>query len=131
MKVLGAHMLEVCPTIADGRPCLEIHPLSIGGKADPARLVFNTRPGPALNASLLDMGNRFRLVVNEVDVVATRRAAAETASSARIVGTAAPILKLLPPPGFTLAAHIIPVSASHSRLSILPILPTLPVSNAC
>jgi L-arabinose isomerase len=69
MKVLGAHMLEVCPTIADGKPSLQLHPLSIGGKADPARLVFNTRPGPALNASLLDMGNRFRLVVNLVDVV--------------------------------------------------------------
>jgi L-arabinose isomerase len=69
MKVLGAHMLEVCPTIADGQPSLEVHPLLIGGKADPARLVFNTRPGPALNASLVDMGNRFRLVVNDVDVV--------------------------------------------------------------
>jgi L-arabinose isomerase len=69
MKVLGAHMLEVCPTIADGKPSLQVHPLSIGGKADPARLVFNTRTGPALNASLLDMGNRFRLVVNLVDVV--------------------------------------------------------------
>ncbi len=68
MKVLGAHMLEVCPTIADGQPSLEVHPLSIGSKADPARLVFNTRPGPAVNASLVDMGNRFRLVVNDVDV---------------------------------------------------------------
>jgi L-arabinose isomerase len=69
MKVLGAHMLEVCPTIADGKPSLQIHPLGIGGKADPARLVFDTQLGPALNASLLDMGNRFRLVVNLVDVV--------------------------------------------------------------
>jgi L-arabinose isomerase len=69
MKVLGAHMLEVCPTIADGQPSLEVHPLSIGGKADPARLVFNTRSGPAINVSILDMGNRFRMVVNAVDVV--------------------------------------------------------------
>ena len=69
MKVLGAHMLEVCPTIADGQSSLEIHPLGIGGKADPARLVFNVPEGPALNASLIDMGNRFRLIVNEVDVV--------------------------------------------------------------
>jgi L-arabinose isomerase len=69
MKVLGAHMLEVCPTIADGESSLEIHPLGIGGKADPARLVFNVPEGPALNASLIDMGNRFRLIVNEVDVV--------------------------------------------------------------
>jgi L-arabinose isomerase len=70
-KVLGAHMLEVCPSIAIGKPILEIHPLGIGGKADPARLVFETRTGPAVNATLLDMGNRFRMVVNEVDVVPT------------------------------------------------------------
>ncbi len=68
-KVLGAHMLEVCQTIADGKPSLEIHPLSIGGKADPPRLVFNVRSGPAINASLIDLGDRFRLVVNEVDVI--------------------------------------------------------------
>jgi len=68
-KVLGAHMLEVCPSIADGKPSMEIHPLGIGGKADPVRLVFNTRTGPAVNATVLDMGNRFRMVVNEVDVV--------------------------------------------------------------
>jgi L-arabinose isomerase len=69
MKVLGAHMLEVCESIADGKPSLEIHPLGIGGKEDPARLVFNVPAGPAINASLIDMGNRFRLIVNEVDVV--------------------------------------------------------------
>lgn len=69
-KVLGAHMLEICPTIAEGKPSLQVHPLGIGGKADPARLVFNTPAGPGLNASLIDMGNRFRLLVNEVDVVA-------------------------------------------------------------
>jgi L-arabinose isomerase len=69
MKVLGAHMLEVCSSIADGKPSLEIHPLSIGGKADPARLVFTARSGPAVNATVIDMGNRFRMVVNEVDVV--------------------------------------------------------------
>jgi L-arabinose isomerase len=69
MKVLGAHMLEVCATIADGTPSLEIHPLSIGGKADPARLVFNVPNGPAVNASIIDLGNRFRMIVNEVDVV--------------------------------------------------------------
>lgn len=69
MKVLGAHMLEVCPTIAEGDITLDVQPLSIGGKADPARLIFNSRPGPAINASIMDMGNRFRMVVNEVDVV--------------------------------------------------------------
>jgi L-arabinose isomerase len=70
-KVLGAHMLEVCPSIADGQPSLEIHPLGIGGKADPARLVFDTQTGPAVNATVLDMGNRFRMVVNSVEVIPT------------------------------------------------------------
>ena len=68
-KVLGAHMLEVCPSIAAGRPSCEIHPLSIGGKADPVRLVFDTAPGPALVAGMTDMGGRFRIVANVVDVV--------------------------------------------------------------
>ncbi|MGA4643187.1 L-arabinose isomerase [Limisphaera sp. 4302-co] len=67
--VLGAHMLEICPSIAKGRPRCEIHPLSIGGKADPVRLVFDTPAGPGLNASMIDLGNRFRLLVNEVDVI--------------------------------------------------------------
>jgi L-arabinose isomerase len=68
--VLGAHMLEICESIADGKPSCEIHPLGIGGKADPVRLVFNSAPGMALNASIVDMGNRFRLLVNEVVAVA-------------------------------------------------------------
>ena len=68
--VLGAHMLEICESIADGKPSCEIHPLGIGGKADPVRLVFNSAAGPALNASIVDMGNRFRLLVNEVEAVA-------------------------------------------------------------
>jgi L-arabinose isomerase len=72
-KVLGAHMLEVCESIAAGKPSLEIHPLSIGGKEDPVRLVFDTPPGPAINASVVDLGNRFRLLVNEVEVVAPDR----------------------------------------------------------
>lgn len=71
MKVLGAHMLEICPSIADGKASLQVHPLGIGGKADPARLVFNTPAGAAINASLVDMGNRFRMIVNDVDVVAS------------------------------------------------------------
>ena len=68
MKVLGAHMLEVCPTVADSKPSLESHPLGIGGKEDPARLVFKAAAGKGLNASLIDMGNRFRLLVNSVEV---------------------------------------------------------------
>lgn len=67
--VLGSHMLEICPSIATGKPSCEIHPLGIGGKADPVRLVFNAPAGPALNVSLIDMGNRFRLLVNEVEAV--------------------------------------------------------------
>ena len=69
MKELGAHMLEICPTITRQKPSLEIHPLSIGGKADPVRLVFDAEPGPAVNAAVMDMGNRFRMLVNIVDVV--------------------------------------------------------------
>ncbi|MDQ6762694.1 MAG: L-arabinose isomerase, partial [Bacteroidota bacterium] len=68
--VLGSHMLEICPSIADGKPSCQIHPLGIGGKADPVRLVFNVSAGAALNASVIDMGNRFRLLVNEVEAVA-------------------------------------------------------------
>jgi L-arabinose isomerase len=67
--VLGSHMLEICPSIANAKPSCEIHPLGIGGKADPVRLVFNVNSGAALNASLIDMGNRFRLLVNEVEAV--------------------------------------------------------------
>ena len=67
--VLGAHMLEICPTIAKGKPSLEVHPLGIGGKADPVRLVFDTPAGPGLNASIIHLGNRYRLILNEVDVV--------------------------------------------------------------
>jgi L-arabinose isomerase len=67
--VLGAHMLEICESISDAKPSCEIHPLGIGGKADPVRLVFNSGPGPAINASVVDMGNRFRLLVNEVMAV--------------------------------------------------------------
>jgi L-arabinose isomerase len=67
--VLGSHMLEICESIAANKPSCEIHQLGIGGKADPVRLVFSGAPGPALNASLIDMGNRFRLIVNEVEAV--------------------------------------------------------------
>lgn len=70
-KVLGAHMLEICPTIANGKPSMEIHPLGIGGKEDPVRLVFDSQTGPAINASMIDLGNRFRLIVNTVEVVPT------------------------------------------------------------
>ncbi len=68
MKVLGAHMLEVCESTAAGKPSLQIHPLSIGGKDDPLRLVFDTQTGPAVNVCIVDLGHRFRVIVNSVDV---------------------------------------------------------------
>ncbi len=67
--VLGSHMLEICPSIASAKPSCEVHPLGIGGKEDPVRLFFDSPAGDALNASLVDMGNRFRLIVNEVEAV--------------------------------------------------------------
>jgi len=69
MRVLGAHMLEVCPSISSGKPSVQVHKLSIGGKEDPARLVFKAAPARAVNASVIDLGNRFRMIVNEVEVV--------------------------------------------------------------
>ncbi len=68
--ILGAHMLEVCPSIAADTPSCEIHPLGIGGREDPVRLVFDAAPGPAVVVGLADLGDRFRLVANEIDTVA-------------------------------------------------------------
>jgi len=69
-RVLGAHMLEVCPSITTTRPWCEVHPLGIGGREDPVRLVFSADPGPAFVVGMLDLGDRFRLVANQIDVVA-------------------------------------------------------------
>ena len=66
---LGSHMLEICPSIADGKPRIEVHPLGIGGKADPARMVFDAAPGPAILVTLVDLGNRFRMIVNEIETI--------------------------------------------------------------
>ncbi len=68
-RILGAHMLEVCPSIAAGRPSCEIHPLGIGDREDPVRLVFDAAPGPGLVLGIADVGDRFRLVLNEITVV--------------------------------------------------------------
>src|SRR5690606_14557722 len=68
-QVLGAHMLEICPSIAGDKPRVEVHPHTIGIKKDIARLLFTGKPGPALNISTIDMGTRFRMIVNEVDTV--------------------------------------------------------------
>jgi len=66
---LGSHMLEICPSIASGKPRIEVHPLGIGGKADPARMVFDAAPGPAVLATLIDLGSRFRMIVNEIETI--------------------------------------------------------------
>ena len=86
---LGAHMLEVCESIAGSRPRLEVHPLSIGGKDDPVRLVFDAHPGPAILASIVDMGQRFRMVVDRGGRAGARAAAAEAARRAGPVAPAA------------------------------------------
>lgn len=70
--VLGSHMLEVDECLAANKPSCEVHPLGIGGKEDPVRLVFNVNGGPGLNASIVDMGNRFRMIINEVEAVAPK-----------------------------------------------------------
>ena len=67
--VLGAHMLEICPTIAAHTPSCEVHPLGIGGREDPVRLVFDAAAGPAVNVTVVDLGDRFRMVVSEVEAV--------------------------------------------------------------
>lgn len=67
--VLGAHMLEICESIASGKPRCEIHPLFVGGREDPVRLVFDVDPGPAINVTIVDLGHRFRIIVNEIDAV--------------------------------------------------------------
>ena len=88
--ILGAHMLEVSPSLTTQRPSLEMHPLGIGGREDPVRLVFDADPGPAVVVALSDLRDRFRLVANVVDVVAPAGAAAEAARRARGVGAARP-----------------------------------------
>ena len=109
-KTLGSHMLEVCPSIAEGKPSLEIHPLSIGGKADPVRLVFNTAPGKAINASIVDMGNRFRLIVNEIEVVRPDEALPK-------LPVARAVWKPLPDFQTAIAAWILAGGAHHTGFS--------------
>ncbi len=90
--VLGAHMLEICPSIAAEKPACEIHPLGIGGKEDPVRLVFDGHPGSALNATVIDMGDRFRMIVNPVEVVKAPEPLPNL-PVARVVWKAAPSLE--------------------------------------
>ncbi|GAB3903526.1 L-arabinose isomerase [Larkinella knui] len=109
-RVLGAHMLEIDESIADGKPSCEIHPLSIGGKSDPVRLVFNVAPGAAINASVVDMGNRFRLLVNNVEVVPTEQPLPRL-PVARVLWDAKPNLKT------AAAAWILAGGAHHTVFS--------------
>lgn len=110
-KVLGAHMLEICPSIADGKPSLEIHPLSIGGKDDPVRLVFDSATGTAVNASMVDLGHRFRLIANTVDVVPPD-APLPNLPVARALWVPRPNLK------FSAAAWILAGGAHHTGFSL-------------
>src|SRR6185312_12464778 len=109
-KILGSHMLEVCPSIAAGKPSLEVHPLGIGGKADPVRLVFTAPNGAAIVASLVDMGNRFRMIVNQVEVIQPEQALPKL-PVARAVWLPEPSLKV------AAAAWIYAGGAHHTSFS--------------
>jgi L-arabinose isomerase len=109
-KVLGSHMLEVCPSLAADRPALEVHPLGIGGKADPVRLVFTAPSGPGIVVSLVDMGNRFRMIVNQVDVIQPEKPLANL-PVARAIWHPQPSLKI------AAAAWIYAGGAHHTSLS--------------
>jgi L-arabinose isomerase len=108
--VLGAHMLEICPSIASGTPRIEVHPLGIGGKEDPCRMVFDSCEGKAINASVIDLGNRHRLLVNEVDCVVPP-AALPKLPVARVLWKPVPDLKT------ATAAWIYAGGAHHTVLS--------------
>jgi L-arabinose isomerase len=109
-QVLGSHMLEICSSIASDKPSCEIHPLGIGGKADPVRLVFNSAPCNAINVSIVDMGNRFRMIVNEVEAV-------EPAFALPKLPVARVLWKPLPDMKTACAAWILAGGAHHSCYS--------------
>lgn len=111
--VLGSHMLEVCPSIAaEEKPILDVQHLGIGGKDDPARLIFNTQTGPAIVASLIDLGDRYRLLVNCIDTVKTPHSCRNCRWRMRC-GKRNRICQLLPKRGSSLVARTIPSSAMH------------------
>src|SRR5262249_3647164 len=109
-RVLGAHMLEVCPSITDEKPSVEIHPLSIGGKADPVRLVLKAASGKAVKASMVDMGDRFRMITNLVNIIRPDHPLPKL-PVARAVWTAEPDLKV------AAATWIAAGGAHHTALS--------------
>ena len=125
--ILGT-MLEICESIAADKPSLEVHPLGIGGKEDPVRLVFTAPPGPAINASIIDLGNRFRLVVNEVDVVKPPKPLPKLPVAAPF-GNAGPISRPPARRGFTRAAPTTPASATPSPPSTWKTSPKSPAWN--
>ena len=129
-KVLGAHMLEICESIAATKPKLEILPLSIGGKADPVRLIFDANTGPAIGASIMDMGQRFRLVANIVDVVPTD-APLPKLPVARAFWLPRPNLKVAAAAWIMQAGRITLVSATLSLPSIYAISPIWRLLNSC
>ena len=108
--VLGSHMLEICPSIAEKNIACEIHPLGIGGKEDPVRLVFNAKAGTALNVSLVDMGHRFRLILHKVEGV-------EVKESFPKLPTARALWKSLPSMQIGLQAWLLAGGAHHTVYS--------------
>ena len=125
-QVLGSHMLEVCESIAAGKPKLEIHPLGIGGKEDPVRLVFDAPPGNAINASVIDLGNRFRMIVNEVKVVKPQKPLPKLPVARAALGVRCPISRRPMRHGSTQAAPTTPGSAIPLRPSTWRILQRWP-----
>ncbi|STV96225.1 L-arabinose isomerase [Klebsiella michiganensis] len=115
---LGSHMLEVCPTIATAeKPILDVQPLGIGGKADPARIIFNTQTGPAIVASLIDLGDRYRLLVNTIETVKTPHELPKL-PVANALWKRIRICAPRPKPGSSLAARTTPSSAMRSPSTI-------------
>lgn len=108
--ILGAHMLEVCPTLSEEKPVIDVKQLSIGGKKDPARLIFNGNGGTAVAACLVDMGGRMRLIVNEIDAVEVEKDLPKL-PVARLLWTPRPSLKE------GAKAWIIAGGAHHTSLS--------------
>ncbi|QKS72830.1 L-arabinose isomerase [Paenalkalicoccus suaedae] len=108
--VLGSHMLEICPTVANDKPRLAVHPLGIGGKDDPARMIFNGQGGKAVNASIVDLGDRFRLIVSEIEAFVPEESTPKL-----------PVAKLLwkPEPSLSIAteAWVLAGGAHHTVLS--------------
>jgi L-arabinose isomerase len=109
-RVLGAHMLEICPTIAEDKAKIEVHPLGIGDKEDPARLVFKGKPGEIVCASLIDMGGRFRLIIQEATAV-------EVTKDMPKLPVARTLWKLKPSLEIAAEAWILAGGAHHTVLS--------------